>query len=150
MATCEQIASGPSHDRSLLAVIRLSLLFAALVFSASPGKSQISPGPLAKAHQSLSGTSQCASCHQFGASTPTFKCLECHKEIARLLSENTGYHARLEMKNRRQEKLIRTHRELLQRRRGIGPLGQAMPLQRRTDRYSGDTPRTAVNQFWFP
>src|SRR5216110_3156603 len=84
-------------------------LFAALVFSASPGKSQISPGPLAKAHQSLSGTSQCASCHQFGASTPTFKCLECHKEIARLLSENTGYHARLEMKNPNGKECVRCH-----------------------------------------
>ena len=32
--------------------------------------------------KSLTGTTQCASCHQFGASTPTFKCLDCHREIA--------------------------------------------------------------------
>jgi hypothetical protein len=85
LATCGQLASGHPHHPSLLSVIRLSFIFAALLFSASPARSQISPGPLAKAHQSLNGTSQCASCHQFGTSTPTFKCLECHKEIARLL-----------------------------------------------------------------
>jgi hypothetical protein len=70
-----------------------------------PAQGQISPGPLSKAHQSLNGTTQCASCHQFGTSTPTFKCLDCHKEIARLLSENVGYHARLEMQESQRQRL---------------------------------------------
>jgi hypothetical protein len=109
LATCGQLASGHPRHLSLLSVIRLSFLFAALLFSASSARSQISPGPLAKAHQSLNGTSQCASCHQFGTSTPTFKCLECHKEIARLLSENNGYHARLEMKNPNGKECVRCH-----------------------------------------
>src|ERR1700745_4106138 len=87
--TCEKAASGPSRQCHLLSGVRVFFIVATLLFSASSARSQISPGPLAKAHQSLSGTTQCASCHQFGTSTPTFKCLDCHKEIARLLSENS-------------------------------------------------------------
>lgn len=87
------------------------LLFLVFPFSAASSPAQISPGPLSKAHQSLSGTTQCASCHQFGASAPTFKCLDCHKEIARLLSEHRGYHALLEMKNLNGKDCVRCHLE---------------------------------------
>jgi len=80
-----------------------------LAFLAGPAHAQISPGPLAKAHQSLSGTSQCASCHQFGTSVPTFKCLDCHKEIARRLAANHGYHARLEMKSPNGKDCVHCH-----------------------------------------
>jgi len=72
---------------------------------------QISPGPLSKAHQSLTGTTQCASCHQFGTSTPTFKCLDCHKEVAQDLAANHGYHGRLGMKNPQGEDCVRCHLE---------------------------------------
>ena len=96
-------------------LLRLRLcLFLALsfwLFGSVPASAQISPGPLAKAHESLTGTTQCASCHQFGASTPTFKCLDCHKEVARALAENHGYHARLQMKNPNGKDCVRCHRE---------------------------------------
>jgi hypothetical protein len=82
-----------------------------LTLAAIPARAQISPGPLSKAHQSLSGTTECAKCHEFGTSVPTFKCLDCHKEIARLLSENQGYHARLEMKNPNGKDCVRCHLE---------------------------------------
>ena len=72
---------------------------------------QISPGPLSKAHQSLTGTTQCASCHQFGASAPTFKCLDCHKEVAQDLSGNHGYHGQLGMKNPEGKECVRCHLE---------------------------------------
>jgi hypothetical protein len=88
----------------------LLLLLFSLFFGVS-AKTQISPGPLSKAHQSLTGTTQCAGCHQFGASTPTFKCLDCHKEIARLLWEHRGYHARLEMANPNGKDCVRCHLE---------------------------------------
>ena len=74
-------------------------------------QAQISPGPLSVAHQSLTGTTQCATCHQFGASTPTFKCLDCHKEIAQHLSANSGYQARLGMKNPSGKDCVRCHLE---------------------------------------
>lgn len=53
---------------------------------------QISPGPLARPHQSLNGTSNCTTCHALGRQ-PTFKCLECHTEIASRISANKGLHA---------------------------------------------------------
>src|SRR3984957_10582244 len=70
-----------------------------LLLGASGTRAQISPGPLSKAHQSLEGSTQCNTCHQFGTSSPTFKCLECHKEIADRLTAKKGYHAILGMKN---------------------------------------------------
>jgi hypothetical protein len=82
-----------------------------LLFVPSAVFAQISPGPLSKAHQSLSGTSQCASCHQFGASTPTFKCLDCHREVAQRLASHHGYHALLEMRNPNGKDCVRCHLE---------------------------------------
>ena len=94
------------HALSVLMVI------AALWFLAgSPLRAQISPGPLSKAHASLSGTSQCGSCHQFGASTPTFKCLDCHKEIAEALANKHGYHAQMQMNNPNGKDCVRCHLE---------------------------------------
>lgn len=74
-------------------LVRGCLLALLLLLFVAGGRAQISPGPLSKAHQSLTGTTQCSSCHQFGTSTPTFKCLDCHKEVAQRLSANHGYHA---------------------------------------------------------
>jgi cytochrome c553 len=48
---------------------------------------QISPGPLSKAHQSISGLTQCTSCHRLGTGG-ALKCLECHAEIQQRLTEN--------------------------------------------------------------
>jgi hypothetical protein len=88
---------------------------AALLFLFSgtipPASAQISPGPLSKAHSSLSGTTQCNSCHQFGTSTPTFKCTGCHKEIAEALANNHGYHAQLQMRNPNGRDCVRCHLE---------------------------------------
>jgi hypothetical protein len=54
---------------------------------------QMSPGPLSKPHHDLDGPLQCAKCHVFGAGSPEFRCLDCHQEIARRLTEKRGYHA---------------------------------------------------------
>jgi hypothetical protein len=85
------------------------LLVAGICLWPAAARAQISPGPLAKAHQSLSGSTQCNSCHQFGTSAPTFKCLECHKEIASRLTANKGYHAQLGMKNPNGRDCVRCH-----------------------------------------
>src|SRR6202008_4351137 len=82
-----------------------------LSFASAPARAQISPGPLSKAHQSLSGTTQCASCHQFGTSVPTFKCLDCHKEIAQGLAAKHGYHASLQMQNPNGKECVHCHIE---------------------------------------
>jgi len=93
----------------LIAFAGLLVIFPLLIPSLV--SAQISPGPLSKAHQSLSGTAACNSCHQFGASAPTFKCVDCHKEIARLLAENRGYHAKIGMKNPNSKDCVRCHLE---------------------------------------
>jgi hypothetical protein len=82
-----------------------------LLATSVPLHAQISPGPLSKAHQSLTGTTQCVSCHQFGTSTPTFKCLDCHKEIAGRLSAKHGYHYQLQMANPNGKDCVRCHLE---------------------------------------
>jgi hypothetical protein len=72
---------------------------------------QISPGPLSKAHASLTGTSQCASCHSFGTSTPTFKCTDCHKEVAQDLSSKHGYHFQIQIANPNGKDCVHCHLE---------------------------------------
>jgi len=86
-------------------------IFAGLLLTSISAHAQISPGPLSKAHQSLNGATACNSCHQFGTSTPTFKCLECHKEIAQDLSAKHGYHAQLGMNNPNGRDCVRCHLE---------------------------------------
>ena len=76
-------------------VLWLHWLFAsAFVLSSNlPIHAQISPGPLAKAHQGLSGDTNCIKCHQVSTRAPIFKCLDCHREIADELQRNKGLHA---------------------------------------------------------
>src|SRR5450631_4314896 len=57
------------------------------------GDAQISPGPLARAHQNLNGGSNCIKCHEVSTKAPTFKCMECHKEIAAEVQGNHGLHS---------------------------------------------------------
>jgi hypothetical protein len=73
-----------------LFVILASFLFLAVL----PVRSQISPGPLSRAHQFLSGPTQCVSCHQVGSGSAVLKCQECHTEIAQRLAQARGLHAR--------------------------------------------------------
>ncbi|HXC32450.1 MAG TPA: cytochrome c3 family protein [Verrucomicrobiae bacterium] len=96
---------------SALRLFGALLALGAWLCAAGGAQAQISPGPLSKAHQSLDGSTQCNSCHQFGASTPTFKCLECHKEIAGLLAAHKGYHAFLGMKNPNGRDCVHCHLE---------------------------------------
>jgi hypothetical protein len=93
---------------AFLSILPVLLL---VLFSSIAAKAQISPGPLSKAHESLTGTTQCASCHQFGTKTPVFKCLDCHKEIAKTLAEKHGYHASLQMQNPTGKDCVRCHLE---------------------------------------
>ena len=93
------------------AILQLILAAGCCLIFANSARAQISPGPLSKAHESLSGTTQCNSCHQFGASTPTFKCLDCHKEIAEALKNKHGYHAQMKMGNPNGRDCVRCHLE---------------------------------------
>jgi hypothetical protein len=92
-------------------LLGLALALCGFFFVAADVHAQISPGPLSNAHESLNGSTQCNTCHQFGASTPTFKCLECHKEIADRIAAQKGYHALLGMKNPNGRDCVRCHLE---------------------------------------
>src|SRR5271167_672379 len=56
-------------------------------------QAQISPGPLAKAHESLSGPLSCTKCHEFGGGAVQLKCLDCHTEIRQRVTQRQGMHA---------------------------------------------------------
>lgn len=54
---------------------------------------QISPGPLAAAHEKLEGALQCSTCHGTGGKAGmTPRCLDCHKDIAWLAARRLGLH----------------------------------------------------------
>ncbi len=71
-------------------------------------RAQISPGDLTKAHAKYEGMSNCTLCHDLGKKVTNEKCLDCHKEIRRLLSKKRGYHSSSEVKGR---DCIRCHSE---------------------------------------
>jgi hypothetical protein len=58
-----------------------------------PAQAQISPGPLSKAHQTLSGPTNCTKCHDLARGTAQLKCLECHTEIRERVTQRRGMHA---------------------------------------------------------
>jgi hypothetical protein len=66
-------------------------IFVALI--AAQGNSQISPGPLSKAHESLSGSLKCTKCHDLGSRATKLKCMECHGEIRQRVEKRKGMHA---------------------------------------------------------
>ena len=89
-------ASAPPRieRRARTVYLLIRVLFAAVwVCNAVSAQAQISPGPLAKAHQSLNGDTNCTKCHEVSTKAPTFRCLECHREIAAELQQNKGLHA---------------------------------------------------------
>ncbi len=76
----------------ILAVLRLAAI-PALVLCAASALAQISPGPLSSPHRFLEGATNCTSCHRLGGQA-TFKCLDCHSEIAGRIAAGRGFHAR--------------------------------------------------------
>lgn len=79
--------SVPSRYRAHIWIAILNVCFACYAHC------QISPGPLTRAHQDLSGNTNCTKCHEVSAKSASFRCLECHKEIAAELANNQGLHA---------------------------------------------------------
>ncbi|HXQ27617.1 MAG TPA: hypothetical protein VN822_14515 [Candidatus Acidoferrales bacterium] len=95
MASTDHLSSSrrsyPSLSRFI--VTKLCLLGILFFMSGVIVQAQISPGPLSKPHASLSGSTQCTSCHSVGKGSEVLKCQECHKEIAAELSSGHGLHA---------------------------------------------------------
>jgi hypothetical protein len=75
-------------------IVLLGALFCLLAgLFGFPANAQISPGPLSKAHQSLSGPANCTKCHDLGHGAAQLKCLECHTEIRERVTKRRGMHA---------------------------------------------------------
>ncbi len=74
-------------------MLSLALLCGCWGLFVRPASAQISPGPLARAHQSLNGSANCTQCHEVSTKAPTFRCIDCHKEIAAEIRTNEGLHA---------------------------------------------------------
>lgn len=55
-------------------------------------RAQISPGDLAQVHTQLEGMSNCTQCHELGKQVSNEKCLNCHSELKKRISEQKGYH----------------------------------------------------------
>jgi hypothetical protein len=71
----------------------IAILYILAGFNVLPVRAQISPGPLAKAHQSLSGATNCTKCHDLARGPSQLKCLECHTEIRERVVNKRGLHA---------------------------------------------------------
>lgn len=76
------------------------LVAAGICFLHSSLFSQISPGPLSKAHAHLEGISHCTDCHDLGAQVSEKKCLQCHDVLKARISQNKGYHASKDIKGK--------------------------------------------------
>ena len=72
---------------------RTSLLWMMAATLPFGGAAQISPGPLARAHQSLNGPANCTKCHSVSPRSPEFRCLDCHREIAIEIQQHRGLHS---------------------------------------------------------
>jgi Cytochrome c7 and related cytochrome c len=88
-----QQRQGAKQIRRRRCVLLHAVLAVLMLLSLHQAPAQISPGPLARAHQSFSGDANCTKCHELSAKAPTFRCLECHKEIAAEIQQNRGLHA---------------------------------------------------------
>ena len=83
---------GQAARRRLTCCLFKALPAIFLLWLLTPAWAQISPGPLSRAHQWLSGATHCTACHKLG-SVATLKCLDCHTEIATRLAAHKGLHA---------------------------------------------------------
>lgn len=85
--TASETAASGARWRLLFPILLLALFGAA-----SAARAQISPGPLAKAHENLEGVTNCLKCHGVGKNVVDDRCLDCHKAIAYLRDNHRGLH----------------------------------------------------------
>ena len=82
-------------------VIFWRMFFATILLTISFGSyAQLSPGDLSEAHAHLEGLSKCTECHTLGEKIDNSKCLDCHKELNKRITQNKGYHSSNEVKGK--------------------------------------------------
>lgn len=91
LACTRQRVARRVHTISLRLPGRLAVV--ALFLCALPSRAQLSPGPLSKAHTSISGITQCSECHGIGKRGADLKCAACHTEIRDRVAAGRGFHS---------------------------------------------------------
>ncbi len=86
--------------------IALSIVWVSLQAAA-----QISPGPLSRAHQTLSGATGCTSCHELSQGKPSFRCIDCHREIGSRVAARKGLHGSFNIQPGSSQECIICHSE---------------------------------------
>jgi hypothetical protein len=76
--------------------------FIVWAMTVTPASAQISPGELSRAHADLEGMKNCLKCHDLGEGPSDAKCMDCHREIAALLSAQSGYHYRVNVEAKKE------------------------------------------------
>ena len=89
---------------------RLTFLVALMLGLHLPLQLRSLPVPLSRAHQSLSGTSNCTTCHKLGGEA-TFKCVACHTEIGTRITARKGLHASYNLTPGSSQECVRCHSE---------------------------------------
>ena len=72
----------------------LLVLMVAFLSPLRAAAAQISPGPLAAAHQHLEGAGNCGQCHAPRKGSVSQMCVNCHREIGWLAERGRGVHSR--------------------------------------------------------
>ncbi len=101
-------SSGRAATKSVLA-LSLAFILAIILGSAKMAHAQISPGPLARAHHDLDGPANCTKCHAASVRSRSFRCTECHREIAAELSQHKGLHSTFPSTGERDSQCAKCH-----------------------------------------
>ncbi|MBL4939776.1 MAG: hypothetical protein JKY16_05805 [Lutibacter sp.] len=75
-------------------------ILAFLILFVTFSYSQISPGDLTNAHAEFEGISNCTLCHDLGNKVTNNLCLDCHKDIQSLITQERGYHISDDVKDK--------------------------------------------------
>lgn len=97
------------HRRVAIGACRVFGMLGFLIAHVACAYGQISPGPLARAHQDLNGGANCIKCHEVNTHAPSFRCTDCHKEIATELTQNRGLHATFPRSGPKDSQCVKCH-----------------------------------------
>jgi hypothetical protein len=89
-------------------VVFLFLLVVLFILAGS-ATAQISPGPLARQHAFLDGTTHCTDCHKIGGGEPVFKCIGCHSDIGTRVASKRGLHGSYHIPAGSSQECVRCH-----------------------------------------
>src|SRR6516225_3156936 len=86
--------ASPCHwlCRALYKNILIACFLLLLLVPARNAHAQISPGPLARPHHQFDGPTNCTKCHTQSVRERSFRCVECHREVAAELDQHPGLH----------------------------------------------------------